>query len=207
MDKPEEQYPPQEQPITNSNRQGSELVHGFEADRWGGWYWEEPMHEEHFRRCSYCGSVHPEDLVAEPEWHASWADQKYGWPHKFYVDIPNREPDKLFCVGSTSGNNPQQHTYYGESAWVAHADLTEEQRTIVERDRMTLQHATYYMFGKRPKHFGKFYTKHLADPDLDPDVKDEIERKTGMQFTFEGHQVRWRRTEQSGGSNVFWRSA
>lgn len=39
------------------------------------------------RRCSYCGSLHPEDLmkVLGEGARLGGADWKYGWPHKFYV--------------------------------------------------------------------------------------------------------------------------
>jgi hypothetical protein len=42
---------------------------------------------ESFRRCSYCGSIHPEDLIKLVGEGAEiqGADWKYGWPHKFYV--------------------------------------------------------------------------------------------------------------------------
>lgn len=41
------------------------------------------------RFCSYCGSVHPADLAAAIQTAGatlSPSDQKYGWPHKFYVE-------------------------------------------------------------------------------------------------------------------------
>ncbi len=40
-----------------------------------------------YRSCDYCGSMHPEDLLAAVERGArlDGADWKYGWPHKFYV--------------------------------------------------------------------------------------------------------------------------
>lgn len=44
------------------------------------------------RTCSYCGSIHPEDLLKAIEAGAKMggSDWKYGWPHKFYVKgIPN----------------------------------------------------------------------------------------------------------------------
>ena len=43
--------------------------------------------ERPFRSCSWCGSVHPEDLLTLLGGGAelSGADWKYGWPHKFYV--------------------------------------------------------------------------------------------------------------------------
>lgn len=39
--------------------------------------------------CSWCGSMHPSDLAAAlraGEASGHWADFKYGWPHKWYVD-------------------------------------------------------------------------------------------------------------------------
>jgi hypothetical protein len=168
-----------------------DLVHGGEAERWGGWSWREPFRGEHFRRCSYCGSIHPADLAAEPVWRASWADRKYGWPHKFYVDIPNRQPDALFCVGSTNGDNPGT-TYDGRSDWIPVADLTDEQRAIVERDGMGgSDRTTFYLFGTRPHHFGKFYTIHLADPALDEHDRAVIEGRSGLHFEFVDGAVRW----------------
>lgn len=60
---------------------------------------------EPFRRCSYCGSIHPEDLIRllgeGAELHG--ADWKYGWPHKFYVEgIPNKTTEVVAKVGSTT---------------------------------------------------------------------------------------------------------
>src|SRR5437762_1132722 len=168
-------------------------VHGAEAQRWGGWSWREPMHGEHFRRCSYCGSVHPEDLAAEPAWRANWADRKYGWPHKLYADIPNRDPDALFAVGSVHGGAPDQPLGLGYVPW---DDLTESQRQIYVRDHGPFDDRypppRAVLFGTRANHFGKFYSVHLADPSLDPAVKDAIERRSGLSFTFEGGRVSWR---------------
>jgi len=60
---------------------------------------------EPFRRCSYCGGIHPEDLIKllgeGAELHG--ADWKYGWPHKFYVEgIPNKTTELVAKVGSTT---------------------------------------------------------------------------------------------------------
>jgi hypothetical protein len=44
------------------------------------------------RQCSYCGSVHPEDLLKlfETGAYLSGSDWKYGYPHKYYVEkVPN----------------------------------------------------------------------------------------------------------------------
>lgn len=60
---------------------------------------------EPFRRCSYCGSIHPEDLIAALDAGAQLggSDWKYGWPHKFYVmSIPNSNKGRRAQVGSSS---------------------------------------------------------------------------------------------------------
>lgn len=160
-------------------------VHGIEAQRFGGWQWREPSRGEHFRRCSYCGSINPDDLAAEPNWHADWADRKYGWPHKFYVDIPNRDPERLFVLGSA--NSPAN--------WmISTADLTPEQEQVMERDGYGVgsrYRPEFVHFDTRANHFGKFYTVHLADESLDPAVKDTIERRSGLRFNFADGRVNW----------------
>lgn len=169
---------------------GSPVVHpetaGDSPFRYGPWSWDEPRDGEHFRRCSFCGSVSPDDLAAEPVWRPEWADRKYGWPHKFYVDIPNRNPDRLYCVGTQSGGDAPRGP-----AWVAVEDFTEEQRAIVDRDRMTSDRLVAAHFGTRPNHHGKFYTVHLSDPAIDPAVKADIERRSGIAFTFTDGRVSW----------------
>lgn len=68
---------------------------------------------EPFRRCSYCGSIHPEDLIRllgeGAELHG--ADWKYGWPHKFYIEgIPNKTTELVAKVGSTHKNGVETPT-------------------------------------------------------------------------------------------------
>jgi hypothetical protein len=161
-----------------------------EAGRWGGWFWREPSRGEHFRRCSYCGSVHPADLAAEPGWRAEWADRKYGWPHKFYVAIANRDPEAPFTSSSTWNKHGEPGR--GETLW---DDLTAEQRALYNRDHGTShdgRHPTSVGFGPKLYHFGKFYSVHLSDPAIDAAVKDEIERRSGLAFTFTEGRVSWR---------------
>lgn len=165
---------------------GSAVVHPETAAdgpfRYGPWTWSEPRDGEHFRRCSFCGSVSPDDLAAEPAWRPEWADRKYGWPHKFYVDIPNRQPDAVFVVGSTWGATAKPS--HGEVPW---EELTEEQRALYDeghRPGPDDRHPVSVRFGPRPNHFGKFYTIHLSDPELNPAVKADIERRSGISFTF-----------------------
>ncbi len=64
-----------------------------------------PPYGQTFRTCSYCGSIHPEDLVRVVEAGAKLggSDWKYGWPHKFYVDnIPNPLAGQTVEMGSRS---------------------------------------------------------------------------------------------------------
>ena len=71
--------------------------------------WRQPSTREpypvDFRTCSYCGSIHPEDLVRHLTSGArlSGSDWKYGFPHKFYVEnVPNLAAGKVVQMGSSS---------------------------------------------------------------------------------------------------------
>lgn len=159
-----------------------------DADRWGGWGWREPDRGEHFRRCGFCGSIHPDDLAAEPNWRADWADRKYGWPHKFYVDIPNRQPKQLFVVSATTTPT---------DGYIAREDLTNEQRDIAKRDGFDSDDRRrpwqYFQFAPRPMHHGKFYSIHLGDTEITADVKATIEQRSGLTFEFTPDgRVAWR---------------
>ena len=49
--------------------------------------WNRPTLARPFRTCSFCGSIHPEDLmaaIADGE-TIMLADEKHGWPHKLYT--------------------------------------------------------------------------------------------------------------------------
>jgi len=166
-----------------------------EAARWGGWSWRAPRYGEHYRTCSYCGSINPEDLVAEENWAAQWADRKYGWPHKFYVDIVNRDPSTLFIISRTNREPSERER---ASGWIATADLTREQETAATRDGWrkdgALDDRHWWLFGERRTHHGKFYTVHLSDAGLDPATKNTIERRSGLEFTFEDGRVAWKST-------------
>lgn len=82
-------------------------IHG-ETSLGGPVVWRDPErarepYGEDFRRCSYCGSIHPEDLLRHLRAGASphGADWKYGWPHKFYVEgVPNLLAGKTVRCGT-----------------------------------------------------------------------------------------------------------
>jgi hypothetical protein len=228
-------------------------VHHGEATRWGGWEWREPRRGDHFRTCSYCGSINPEDLAAEigpqgrcagcgatgweahfrntidlavrhgidggllaledlsdderrryevPEHpydpgtpYASWADRKYGWPHKFYVEnLRPRDPSLLHCFSHFSGTEKPA----GSLEYVAAADLTREQKKILESDGMGPRDEGYsgwYAFRPRDHLFAKFYTAHLADPRVPAEAREKIETASGVRFHFTGDgRVSWHGT-------------
>jgi hypothetical protein len=65
-----------------------------------------------YRTCSFCGSIHPEDLLNALEAGASVeeADRKYGYPHKFYIDLPNSIAGQEVEVGSVSDASGRRPT-------------------------------------------------------------------------------------------------
>lgn len=83
----------------------------YQAKRFGPQRWERRAPDarnpdgEPFRRCSYCGSIHPEDFIAAIDAGAQLggSDWKYGWPHKFYLmNIPNPNKDRQAEIGGIS---------------------------------------------------------------------------------------------------------
>lgn len=126
--------------------------------------------------------------------YASWADRKYGFPHKFYVEnLKNREPDRLFIVGTHSeaaegpyapggAQHEPIHERYPGQRWVRPSEIPEGAVTAghgeLREDRDMVQIDT------RRTLFAKFYTVHLSDPAIDAGARDAIERAGGLRFTF-----------------------
>ena len=162
-----------------------DLVHGSEAERWGGWSWREPSRGEHYRTCSYCGSIHPEDLAVEESWRAEWADRKYGWPHKFYVAVPNRNPEQRFITGATTGTPAS----LAGTEWIRATEIPDDVNTDGWRDLS--EHYQWIAIGTRTTHHAKFYTVHLADPNAEQQALETIQRVSGLRFHFQGGRVTW----------------
>lgn len=142
------------------------------------WTWREPSKGEHFRRCSFCGSIHPEDLVNEQGWVPEWADRKYGYPHKFYVNLSNRDPERLFHVSTLYGEKGEV-----EKGYISSSDLSPRQVEAVKETGYEPEEGKFYRFGTRTTHFAKFYTDHYMDPDLSAATTEEIMRRSGIKFS------------------------
>jgi hypothetical protein len=171
--------------------QATDPVHGTEIAYHPfatAWDWAEPRDGEHFRRCNYCGSIHPEDLAAETDWRADWADMKYGWPHKFYVDVTNRHPEQLFVVGASTG---EDHHSLGSGEWVRPDAIPESVNLAGWRD---LTRYRWVLIGTHPTHNGKFYTAHLRDPRVSDETRERIAAVCGLRFTWlDDGRVSWHR--------------
>lgn len=119
----------------------------------------------------------------ETGWRASWADQKYGWPHKFYVEgLSPRDPSLVHCVGSS--NSVERPDSVGN--WLRAEDLTRAQKKIIKDGGM---HASgkfegWYLLEPRTTLHAKFYTMHLADPAISDEVKEKITQACGLRFRF-----------------------
>lgn len=121
------------------------------------------------KHCAYCGSMHPADVAEAIRAGAqgSWADRKYGWPHKAYFhDIPN--PHAGMLEVRASGN------YKAGEDWIQTGD-----RSWHEPGRPA-----------GITTWGKFYSVHLMD--AEPEDRKTIEEHLGLTFVFtDDGQVAW----------------
>lgn len=136
-------------------------------------------------------SEHPAHTYSPGGWWASWADRKYGWPHKFYVEgVTNRRPEVLRIITALSPGQEDRMQRETGYQWYPIAEIPEG--TDVSGWRLDDGHYTHVGLGSDQTHFVKFYTIHLAEPGLDPAVKDTIEHRSGLRFRFQdGGGVGW----------------
>lgn len=134
-------------------------------------------YQETFRTCSYCGSIHPEDLVKVLAEGATLggSDWKYGWPHKFYVEgIPN---PKL-------GQEYPQYMYgglrAGEEGWEQYQDGFNSHDGTPKMEWRKLLH----MAKCPPTVHAKWYNDHLLDltPDTFAIVATLLVKNAGIHF-------------------------
>jgi hypothetical protein len=140
------------------------------------------------RSCGYCGSMYPADVAAAIRAGAkgSWADFKYGWPHKAYFDgIPNPHAGMLESRYSTTHPRPED------------IDSGEMIKVPTGRFDSHTGEPTYdWCEAGKPAFdttYGKFYTEHLQDATAED--RKTIEQHLGLSFTFEGGSVSWRKFE------------
>jgi hypothetical protein len=146
------------------------------------------------RACNYCGSMHPTDLADALRAGAtlSWADFKYGWPHKAYIEgVPNPHVHLLEVRSTTTCDRPPQDE-------VA-AGLWEQYQCGYDTHTGAPKFSYRKPISETPapaRTHGKFYTEHLLD--ATQEERDVIERAMGLRFTFHGNtegRVSWRAYE------------
>lgn len=117
-----------------------------------------------YRRCSYCGSIHPDDFIAAIDAggvHLSRADMKYGYPHKVYAGIPNPIAGREGVVYSGRYDSGSFTPTYGTAPATVHT---------------------------------KFYTVHLLDmdPDRIEVLNTHFRRACGFEAFFDGDDMGFR---------------
>lgn len=136
------------------------------------------------RACAYCGSMHPADVAAAIRAGArgSWADRKYGWPHKAYFEgVPNPHAGQLEVRGWRS-DRPRSDDPRA-SDWVEMPDLSAPKFDAHTGE--PLPPKTRWVMAPAPAAattYAKFYTVHLQD--AKPEDREVIERHLRVRFTF-----------------------
>lgn len=166
------------------------------------------------RSCGYCGSMHPADLAAALKAGATvdWADWKYGWPHKLYVEqIPNPHAGILESRLGSSHVTPTcpktgAACEHGEQSFrapkcecmqagTATAGISHGVQMVRAQDGFSKSTGapeyTWRDAGQPAAATtdGKFYTVHLQD--ASPEDRAVIEAAMGLTFTFDGARVSW----------------
>lgn len=144
---------------------------------------------ETFRTCFYCGSIHPEDLLKAlaDGGKLGGADWKYGWPHKFYIDVVNPEPDRLFEMGGetkwTDKPCPRCCEPTGEVK-IQYAGQDADRCGACYGHRKERLHTPH--MSTRETFHAKWYNEHLQDAGYDPEAFDALvaalEKHSGVAF-------------------------
>lgn len=118
-----------------------------------------------FRTCSYCGSIHPEDLINYFRGGAKLegSDWKYGYPHKFYVSgIPHPMRGQKIAIGTDS--------------------------KMIDGVRVETP-----VLGTADTCFGKWYSDHLMDEGYDDEalelIMNALTIHTGIKFFLKNGSV------------------
>jgi hypothetical protein len=125
----------------------------------------------HTRTCSYCGSVHPEDLlrILENGGDLGGSDWKYGWPHKFYVTALNPSKGEITQIGSSSGP-----VYSEEGALKRDAE-----GNYLRKNEPIM--------GASGDFHGKWYNEHIMDDGFDDEARaaliSALEKHSHIRFS------------------------
>lgn len=163
------------------------VKHNRRDHRWDrSWAGREP-YSHFYRCCSFCGSLHPHDLLEVIKKHEvtlESADWKYGWPHKFYVNgIPNANAGRKVQCGSRSG------PAFDDNGEPNLPDLTIIEKMRGRYDRKIIDDAPATCHAK-------FYNLHfldLVDTPQFEELRQAIFERTGIDFNISEGQLAWRR--------------
>jgi hypothetical protein len=110
----------------------------------------------------------------------SFADAKYGWPHKAYFkNVPNPH------AGMTEVRS------YSSSESDGYESVTSPRYDTMTGERIA-DHVEWVKKSIAPQvTVGKFYTIHLLD--ATPEERGVIEKHLGVKFIFRNGQVEWER--------------
>lgn len=175
--------------------------------------------------CGYCGSMHPGDLAEAIKAGArlDWADFKYGWPHKVYVEgIPNPHAGMLesrfgsshatptcpktmqpCAQGEQSSHRPQCECMLAGT--VTHGSTSGGIRVVLKQDgfdQVTGKPTHTWRGEGEPAATttsGKFYSVHLQD--AAPEDREVIERAMGRSFVWREGKV-WYGPYTQGGLTI-----
>lgn len=154
---------------------------------------------EPFRTCSYCGSMHPEDLLAalQAGSRLGGSDWKYGWPHKFYIDVINTvNPTESVPIGESIKTSDEPcPSCCGDDGKPRPDLLVSVAEACSCRGKFRKTERTPIM-GTRETFHAKWYNEHLEDEGFDEETLAALfaalEQHSGIRFSFgekEGRRV------------------
>lgn len=160
--------------------------------------WRASRDGEPFRTCFWCGCIHPEDLLTAIKAGAvvGGSDWKYGWPHKFYVDVVNPDPARLFDVGSETKTFDEPCPTCCGPDGKPRADLmVAEAQACPCRGLFRRTERTTHM-GTRETFHAKWYNEHIQDEGFDDEARAALllalEQTGGIKFELEGGKLKYR---------------
>jgi hypothetical protein len=146
--------------------------------------------------CNYCGSITVARAIEglkTPGTRFSGTDHKYGWPHKFQIDIPNPNPEALVPCGLTSTDSRGQSVNKDTPG----AYFTPFDRKLTPEVALSVGASGYWflpVMGRFPRVYGKFYNAHLKQvtPEQFAEFDALSRRIFGVAWMMEGNKLAYR---------------